>query len=135
MRESAVRASGSGLVVALEGRHEGFGHALLSGLSTGVKQGSGFRATAISREWPSIFYCEAALGFLESCSIEDESYFAALIRMYGQSIGFVSLPLAERTTSSVLTSVGYAGGTSEGRSKKNSIAFWYAATLKQHRGE
>ena len=45
MRESAVRASGSGLVVALEGRHEGFGHALLSGLSTGVKQGSGYRRT------------------------------------------------------------------------------------------
>jgi hypothetical protein len=47
----------------------------------------------------SIFYCEEAFGFLESCSIEDESYFAALIRMYGRSIEFVSrLPHAERTT-------------------------------------
>jgi hypothetical protein len=47
----------------------------------------------------SIFYCEEALGFLESCSIEDESYFAALIRMYERSLEFVSrLPLAERAT-------------------------------------
>jgi len=47
----------------------------------------------------SIFFCEEAIGFLESCSIEDESYFAALIRMYGRSIEFVSrLPPAERAT-------------------------------------
>jgi hypothetical protein len=47
----------------------------------------------------SIFYCEEAFGFLESCSIEDESYFAALIRMYGRSLELVSsLPPAERTT-------------------------------------
>lgn len=47
----------------------------------------------------SIFYCEEAFGFLESCSMEDESYFAALIRMYGRSLEFVlSLPPAGRTT-------------------------------------
>jgi hypothetical protein len=47
----------------------------------------------------SIFYCEEALGFLESCSMEDESYFAALIRMYGSSLEIVSsLPPAERAT-------------------------------------
>src|SRR5450631_1205177 len=47
----------------------------------------------------SIFYCEEAFGFLEFCSMEDESYFAALIRMYGQSLEFVSsLPPAERAT-------------------------------------
>jgi hypothetical protein len=47
----------------------------------------------------SIFYCEEALGFLESCSMEDESYFAALIRMYGWSLEIVSsLVPAERTT-------------------------------------
>jgi hypothetical protein len=47
----------------------------------------------------SIFYCEEAFGFLESCSIEDESYFAALIRMYGRSLELVSsLPPSERTT-------------------------------------
>lgn len=73
----------------------------------------------------SIFYCEEAFGFLESCSIEDESYFAALIRIYGRSLEFVSrLPPAERPpTSSVSTSLDYAGGTSAGWSKKNSIAF------------
>jgi len=47
----------------------------------------------------SIFFCEGAIGFLESCSIKDEIYFAALIRMYGRSIKFVlRLPPAERTT-------------------------------------
>jgi hypothetical protein len=47
----------------------------------------------------SIFYCEEAIGFLESRGMEDESYFAALIRMYEQSLNFVSsLPPAERST-------------------------------------
>jgi len=47
----------------------------------------------------SIFYCEEAFGFLESCSIDDEKYFAALIRMYGRSLEIVSsLPPAERST-------------------------------------
>ena len=45
----------------------------------------------------SIFYCEEAFGFLESCSMEDESYFVALIRMYERSLKFVSsLSPAER---------------------------------------
>ena len=47
----------------------------------------------------SIFYCEEAFVFLESCSIEDEGYFAALIRMYGRSLELVSsLPPAERSS-------------------------------------
>jgi hypothetical protein len=47
----------------------------------------------------SIFYCEEAFGFLESCSMDDEKYFAALIRMYGQSLEIVfSLPPPERST-------------------------------------
>jgi hypothetical protein len=47
----------------------------------------------------SIFYCEEAFDFLESCSTEDESYFAALIRMYGRSLELVSnLPAAEQST-------------------------------------
>jgi hypothetical protein len=47
----------------------------------------------------SIFYCEEAVGFLESCSLDDEKYFAALIRMYGRSLEIVSsLPPAERST-------------------------------------
>ena len=47
----------------------------------------------------SIFYCEEAVGFLESCSMDDERYFAALIRMYGRSLEIVSsLSPAERST-------------------------------------
>jgi hypothetical protein len=46
----------------------------------------------------SIFYCEEAVGFLESCSMDDEKYLAALIRMYGRSLEIVScLPPAERS--------------------------------------
>jgi hypothetical protein len=47
----------------------------------------------------SIFYCEEAFGFLESCSMDDEKYFAALIHMYGRSLEIVSsLPPTERST-------------------------------------
>jgi hypothetical protein len=46
----------------------------------------------------STFYCEEALSFLESCSLEDERYFAGLIRMYDQSLKLVlNLPLAVRS--------------------------------------
>ena len=45
----------------------------------------------------SAFYCEEALSFLESCSLDDERYDVALIRMYDQSLKFVlSLPVAMR---------------------------------------
>ena len=45
----------------------------------------------------SIFFCEQAFSFIESCSIGDENYFVALIRMYDQSVKLVlDLPLAER---------------------------------------
>jgi hypothetical protein len=45
----------------------------------------------------SVFFCEEAFSFVESCSIGDERYFIALIRMYDRSVNFVlSLPLAER---------------------------------------
>jgi hypothetical protein len=45
----------------------------------------------------SIFYCEEAINFLESCSMEDEGYFVALIRMYGRALTSVSkLAPAER---------------------------------------
>jgi len=47
----------------------------------------------------SIFYCEEAVGFLELCSIDNEKYLAALIRMYGRSLEIVSsLPPAECST-------------------------------------
>jgi hypothetical protein len=45
----------------------------------------------------SIFYCEEAFSFVESCGFDDERYFIALIRMYDRSVNRVlSLPLAER---------------------------------------
>jgi hypothetical protein len=47
----------------------------------------------------SIFYCEEAFGFLESSSMDDEKYFAALIHIYGRSLEIVSsLPSTERST-------------------------------------
>ncbi len=45
----------------------------------------------------SIFYCEEAFSFAESCSWDDERYFDALIRMYARSVQCVlGLPAAER---------------------------------------
>jgi hypothetical protein len=45
----------------------------------------------------SIFYCEEAFSFLESCAFEDERYFIALIRMYDQAVNLVlDLPVADR---------------------------------------
>jgi len=73
----------------------------------------------------SIFYCEEAFGFLESCSIENnENYFAALIHMYGRSLEYLAclLPNAAPTLS-VSAGLDHAGGTSAGCSRKNSIAF------------
>jgi hypothetical protein len=47
----------------------------------------------------STFYCEEAISFLESCGMEDESYFLALIRMYGRSLKCaLTLPPANRST-------------------------------------
>jgi hypothetical protein len=45
----------------------------------------------------SIYYCEEAFSFLESCAFEDERYFVALIRMYDQAVKRVlNLQVAER---------------------------------------
>jgi hypothetical protein len=38
----------------------------------------------------SIFYCEEAFSFLETCGMEEESYFLALIHMYDQALRLVS---------------------------------------------
>jgi len=47
----------------------------------------------------SIFYCEEAFCFVESCAFEEESYFAALIRMYDRSLNLVlNLPAPERSS-------------------------------------
>jgi hypothetical protein len=82
----------------------------------------------------SIFYCEEAFGFLESCSMEDESYFAALIRMYERSLEFVlSLPPAERAN--------YVERLDKLRSRGRHVGWgvhdelnslWYAAALDEH---
>lgn len=45
----------------------------------------------------SIFYCEEALSFVESCGYEDERYFVALIRMYGRAVQRVlDFPVTDR---------------------------------------
>jgi len=47
----------------------------------------------------SLFYCEEALDFVESCSMEDEGYFLALIRMYDRSLRLVlDLPTVDRAS-------------------------------------
>ena len=47
----------------------------------------------------SVFYCEEAFDFLESCGMEDEGYFLALIRMYDQATDYVrQLGPADRMT-------------------------------------
>ena len=85
----------------------------------------------------SVFYCEEAFGFLESCSMEDEGYFAALIRMYGRSFEFISsLPPVERTT--------YLERLDKLRSRARNVGWgaeeelnglWHAAALDEHQGE
>ena len=45
----------------------------------------------------SIFYCEEAFSFAESCSYDDERYFVALTRMYARSVQCVlDLPAVKR---------------------------------------
>jgi hypothetical protein len=85
----------------------------------------------------SIFYCEEAFGFLESCSMENEGYFAALIRMYERSLEIVSsLPPAERMT--------YLERLDKLRSRGRNIGWaveeefnslWYTAALHRHQDE
>jgi hypothetical protein len=85
----------------------------------------------------SIFYCEEAFGFLESCSMEDESYFAALIRTYGRSLELVSsLPPAGRPT--------YLDRLDKLRARARNVGWgveeelnslWYAADLDARQSE
>ena len=82
----------------------------------------------------SIFYCEEAFSFLESCGMEDESYFLALIRMYDRAANFVlSLPHAERGT--------YVERLNKLRSRAKHVGWdvqdelndlWYTAGLDEH---
>jgi hypothetical protein len=84
----------------------------------------------------SIFYCEEAFGFLESCGLEDESYFAALIRMYGRSLELVSnLPPAERATYLERLDKLRARGRHVGWGVQDELnGLWYAAALDEHQG-
>jgi hypothetical protein len=85
----------------------------------------------------SIFYCEEAFGFLESCSMEDESYFVALIRMYGRSLEFVSsLPPAERATYLERLDKLRSRGRNVGWGVEEELnSLWYAAALDEQQGE
>ena len=45
----------------------------------------------------SLFYCEEAVGLLSWCGMDDESYYAALVRMFDQAVTAIcGLPEAER---------------------------------------
>src|SRR5882757_7414299 len=81
----------------------------------------------------SIFYCEEAFGFLESCSMEDESYFVALIRMYERSLEFVlSLPPAERATFLERLDKLRSRGRHVGWGVQDELnRLWYAAALDE----
>jgi hypothetical protein len=85
----------------------------------------------------SIFYCEEALGFLESCSMEHEGYFAALIRMFERSLDIVSsLPAAERTTYLERLDKLRSRGRSVGWAVEEELnSLWYAAALDEHQSE
>ena len=85
----------------------------------------------------SIFYCEEAFGFLESCSIEDEGYFAALIRMYERSLEIVSsLPPAERTIYlQRLDKLRSCGGNVGWAVEEEFNSLWYGAALDERQSE
>lgn len=45
----------------------------------------------------SVFYCEEAIGLLSWCGMDDESYYAALVRMFDQALTTIcGLPETER---------------------------------------
>ena len=85
----------------------------------------------------SIFYCEEAFSFLESCGMEDEGYFLALIRMYDQALKYVSnLPVASRA--------GYIERIDKLRSRGRHVGWgvqdelnslWYAFGLDERESE
>ena len=85
----------------------------------------------------SIFYCEEAFGFLESCSMEDEGYFAALIHMYEHSLEFVSsLPPAERITYLERLDKLRSRGRNVGWAVEEELnGLWYAAAFDENQGE
>ena len=85
----------------------------------------------------SIFYCEEAFDFLESCSMEDESYVLALIRMYDRSLKFVlDLAPAERTTYLKRLDKLKSRGRHVGWGVQDQLNdLWYAADLEEHQSK
>ena len=85
----------------------------------------------------SIFYCEEACSFLESCALEDESYFVALIRMYDRSLEFVSkLRPTERTTYLARLDRLRSRAKHIGRGVEDELNdLWWTAELGGHLGE
>jgi hypothetical protein len=85
----------------------------------------------------SIFYCEEAFSFLESCGMEDESYFAALIRMYDQSLKFVlNLPPAEHASYRERLDKLRLRGRHVGWGVQDELnSIWYAADLDGHQSK
>ena len=83
----------------------------------------------------SIFFCEEAFSFLESCSMEDGSYFVALIRMYDRSVNFVlNLPPGERRTYVERLDKLRSRGRHVGWGVEDELnALWYAADFDEHR--
>ena len=82
----------------------------------------------------SIFYCEEAFGFLDSCSMEDESYFVALVRMYERALEFVlSLPPTERANYLERLDKLRSRGRHVGWGVQDELnGLWYAAALDEH---
>ena len=82
----------------------------------------------------SIFYCEEAFSFFESCAFEDDRYFVAVIRMYNQAVKLVLVrPVAERH--------GYAKRLGNLRSRARPVGWgiddqlnsiWYEAGLDEY---
>jgi hypothetical protein len=85
----------------------------------------------------SIFYCEEAFNFLETCGMEDESYFLSLIRMYSQALRLVSnLPPDAR--------MGYIDRLDKLRSRGRHVGWgvedelnelWHVAELSEHQND
>lgn len=82
----------------------------------------------------SIFYCEEAFSFLESCGMEDENYFLALVRMYGRATNLVSS----------LSPATYVGRLDKLRSRARHVGWgvqdelndlWYAAGFDEHHSQ
>jgi hypothetical protein len=85
----------------------------------------------------SIFYCEEAFNFLESCGMEDESYFLALIRMYRQALKFVSslAPDARADYVDRLNKLRSRGRRVGWGVEDELNSLWYAAELDGHQSE